>query len=125
MKKSMGKSILGGSFLMGKTGRINNKYTVEFKVKVVEDYLSGKCGGLRQLVKKYELKSNAQIRRLSMIYNEDPSSLGIDMRGKKATGRPKGIRLDDMSLEEQNHYLRMENDILKKLNALLRDYEER
>ncbi|MDQ8765992.1 transposase, partial [Streptococcus ruminantium] len=36
------------------------------------------------------------------------------------TGRPKSTNLDEMTIEEQNAFLRMENDILKTLRTLLR-----
>lgn len=59
------------------------------------------------------------------IYEEKPSLLGQDRRGKKATGRPKIFKLDQMTLEEQNEYLRMEHDILKKYQAILKTLNER
>ncbi|BBA92032.1 transposase [Streptococcus ruminantium] len=43
-----------------------------------------------------------------------------DLRGAKSTGRPKSTNLDEMTIEEQNAFLRMENDILKTLRTLLR-----
>lgn len=39
-----------------------------------------------------------------------------ERRGTKATGRPKGRKFK--SLEDENAYLRAENDFLKKLRAL-------
>lgn len=125
MNKTMSKSIIGGSFFMEKTGRKNNKYTTAFKMTVVKDYLSGRSGGLKSIVKKYDLKSDKQVREWVKKFNDDPVLLGIELRGRKSKGRPRTTRLDDMSLEEQNRHLRMENDILKKFNALLRNYEGR
>ena len=33
------------------------KYTKEFKIKIVMDYLSGKSGGLDRVAKKYDIPS--------------------------------------------------------------------
>lgn len=103
---------------MAKKGSKFNTYRYEFKVQVVEDYLSGKSGGLNLITKKYGLKSNKQVRDWVKKYKVDISSLRVETRGRNSTGHPKSIKLEDMSVEEQNRYLRMENDILKKLKAL-------
>ena len=103
---------------MANKGSKFNTYSYEFKVQAVEDYLSGKSGGIRQITKKYRLKSTKQIRDWTKKYKEDISLLGIETRGRNATGCLKSVKLEDMTLEEQNQYLRMENDILKKLKAL-------
>lgn len=104
--------------------RKNKSYSPQFKVKVVEDYLSGKSGGLDTLVKKYYLKSNTQIRHWLKLYREDPQLLSQENRGRKSTGRPKKSTLDELTLEEQNRYLRMENAILKKYHSLLKEAPE-
>ena len=92
----------------------------EFKIQVVEDYLSGKSGGMPSIVKKYGLKSDNQVLTWTRKYREDPTLLTQDLRGRKSTGRPKTRNLKKMTLEEQNTYLRMENAILKTLRALLK-----
>jgi len=105
---------------MAKKGSKFNKYSYEFKIMVVEDYLSGNSGGIRNITKKYNLKSTWQIRSWTKIYKENPNALAISTRGlSKSGGRPKSVKLDDMNLEQQVEYLKMENDILKKLKALL------
>ncbi len=109
---------------MANKGSKFNTYSYEFKVQVVEDYLSGKSGGLSAITKKYHLKSHTQIRNWVKKYKEDIFSLGMETRGKNSTGRPKSVKLDEMTLEEQNQYLRMENDILKKLKALQKKFGE-
>ena len=43
-----------------------------------------------------------------------------ERRGLKSTGRPKGLKFK--SIEEENAYLRAENDFLKKLRALETKY---
>lgn len=105
---------------MAKQGSKFNKYSYEFKLTAVEDYLSGNYGGMLQVCRKHGIKSKTQLKNWLKIYNDDPKSLAIDNRGKAiGAGRPKTIRLNEMSLEQQNEYLKMENDILKKLKALL------
>lgn len=105
---------------MAKKGSTFTNYPPEFKLKVVEDYLSGQSGGLPSIVKKYGLKSDNQVLTWTKKYREDPTLLSQDLRGRKSTGRPKTRNLEEMTLEEQNTYLRMENDILKALRTLLK-----
>jgi len=105
---------------MAKKGSKFNKYSYEFKIMVVEDYLCGNSGGIDKVSKKHGLKSNRQIRDWLKLYQNDPTLLNLETRGRNSMGRPKSIKLDELSLEQQNEYLRMENDILKKLKALLK-----
>lgn len=109
---------------MAKKGSKFTKYSSEFKLQVVKDYLSGKSGGMSSIVKKYGLKSDNQGLTWTRKYRENPALLTQDLRGTKSTGRPKTRNLDEMSLEEQNAYLHMENAILKILRPLLRKWEE-
>lgn len=48
----------------------NSKYTKEFKQKVVEEYLAGK-GSLHELVIKYGIRSDSQIRQWISKYNRN------------------------------------------------------
>ncbi|NLQ56165.1 transposase [Streptococcus mutans] len=108
---------------MAKKGSKFTKYSSEFKLQVVKDYLSGKSGGMSSIVKKYGkygLKSDNQGLTWTRKYRENPALLTQDLRGTKSTGRPKTRNLDEMSLKEQNAYLHMENAILKTLRPLLR-----
>ena len=65
------------------------------------------------------LKSDAQVIRWTKKYLEiGETAFDIELRGKKSgagKGRPK---TNFSSLEEENKYLRMENEYLKKLRAL-------
>ncbi|EHK0894549.1 IS3 family transposase, partial [Enterococcus faecalis] len=45
------------------------KYSFEFKLKLVHDYLSGQ-GGLRFLAKKYGFKDSSQISKWINAYKE-------------------------------------------------------
>ncbi|BBC56425.1 transposase [Streptococcus mutans LP13] len=102
---------------MVKKGSKFTKYSSEFKLQVVKDYLSGRSGGMPSIVKKYGLKSDNQGLTWTRKYRKNPALLTQDLRGTKSTGRPKTRNLDEMSLEEQNAYLHMENTILKTLRT--------
>ncbi|MDO5108358.1 MAG: helix-turn-helix domain-containing protein [Erysipelotrichaceae bacterium] len=115
---------------MGKTGRENNSYSAEFKLKAVEQYLSGEIGGLTIAARQLGLRSKTQLSRWIKLYKQDPELLKQDNRGKTSSkdgvrkGRPKKVKLDEMSKDEQIEYLKMENAILKKARALRRNYGE-
>lgn len=90
-------------------------------MQVVEDYLSGQSGSMPSIVKKYGLKSDSQVRNWTKKYRENLPLLHQDLRGSKSIGRPKTTKLSEMTLEEQNAYLKMENAILKTLRTLLKE----
>uniref|UniRef100_UPI0012DE1B5F helix-turn-helix domain-containing protein n=2 Tax=Streptococcus TaxID=1301 RepID=UPI0012DE1B5F len=80
---------------MAKKGSKFTNYPPEFKIQVVEDYLSGKSGGMPSIVKKYGLKSDSQVLTWTRKYREDPVLLTQDLRGRKSTGRPKTRNLEE------------------------------
>lgn len=107
---------------MAKKGTKQQKYTKEFKIKVVKSYLSGEYGGLKKTAEYYELKDKRQVKDWLKIYKEKGTeAFLIETRGRLSSGRPRSAKLDEMSLEEQVKWLKMENDILKKAKALQRD----
>ena len=108
---------------MAKKGSKFNQYSYEMKLQVVEDYLSGKYGGYIQVAKMHGLKSHTQVAVWVKQFRENPKLLATDSRGIGATGHPKSIKIENMNVEQQNEYLRMENAILKKLKALLAKYQ--
>lgn len=101
---------------MAKKGSTFRKYSYEEKLEIVEDYLGEGSGGFREIARKYQLKSDKQVRDWVEKYKVDPQLLAVDGRGRKSSVQSQV--LDTMSLEEQNQYLRMENAILKKQKAL-------
>ena len=103
---------------MAKKGSKFNKYSYEFKMIVIEDYLSGKSGSLMRVSQKHGLKSKTQLIEGLKKYNESPKLLMIDNRGAHLSGNVKSTELGSMTLEEKIKYLEMENAILKKLKAL-------
>ncbi|MGT2958532.1 hypothetical protein [Streptococcus bovimastitidis] len=74
------------------------------------------------IVKKYGLKSTYQISAWVKKYQAYTTELSLDLRGSGRKPKIKKINLEEMTLEEQNAYLRMENDILKSLRALQKKY---
>ena len=103
---------------MGKKGAKFNKYTEEFKLMVVQEYLTGTMGYLR-LANKYNLPSTYPIRKWVKKYEfskGDAVSAFEDQR-KYLSGRP---RKKDLSLEEKVIRLEAENAFLKKLMDLRR-----
>ena len=99
-------------------GRTNNKYSPEFKKEAVEKYLSGELGGMSVASRELGLRSREQLRQWTKLYQQDPELLKKDGRhlGKKdgvQKGRPKKVKLDELSKDELIEHLKMENAILK------------
>lgn len=115
---------------MGKTGRKNNKYSYEFKKEAVEKYLSGELGGCINAARKLGLRNKTQLLKWTKLYKQDSELLKQDNRGKASIkdgvkkGKPKQIKLNELSKDEQIEYLKMENAILKKAKALRKNYGE-
>lgn len=106
---------------MSKKGNKFQKYSVELKIKAVTDYLDGN-GGYKYIAKKYGLKNHRQVYDWVKIYKgKGKEGFLVETRGRNSKGRPKAVKLEEMSLEQQVEYLKMENDILKKVQALLKD----
>lgn len=122
---------------MAKKGQVFRKYSPEFKLSVILDmrennlayketvrkYSLGKIesGGARQMLQRWERK----------YLEEGYQGLMKDDRGRpsltgKKRGRPPKL---DKKVEEdliaENQRLRMENECLKKLNALVQERIER
>ena len=119
----------GAVFLMAKKGTKFKRYSPEFKKEVVKAYLSGEYGGMDKVVQEFGLKSKAQVYQWLKRYREDPELLEIDGRylGKKDgvnKGKPKKVKLDELSKDEQIEQLKMEVAILKKAKALQKQFGE-
>ena len=113
----------------GETGLSKKKgsYTGEFKQAVIEDVRQNNIS-YREVAAKYNLGNHAVIAGWERIYLEEGvEGLYKDRRGRSAgikSGRPP--KLDKKAEEDliaENQRLRMENDYLKKLNALVRERE--
>ncbi len=103
-------------------------YPGEFKQKVVEDMQANKLS-LRETAAKYNLGNHSIVAKWERIYLEEgPQGLYVERRGKTNSiykmreGRPP--KLDKKLAEDliaENQRLRMENEYLKKLNALVQE----
>ena len=126
---------------MSREKKFNATYSAEFKISVImdmrENHLSYKA-----TVRKYWGVGNGQehnyTNRLKLwerIYLEEGAAgLMTERRGRKSTGRPRKKPLDkeiendliaeNQRLKERLEYLEMENEYLKKLDALVRAEEQ-
>lgn len=109
-----------------KVKRKNRTYTGKFKQKVIEDMHNNQFG-YRETGRKYDIDGNT-IRAWERIYIEEGvEQLYIERRGKNAKGKGRPMKLgkkieEDIIAEVQR--LRMENEYLKKLNALVCEREK-
>ena len=89
--------------------RKNNKYTDEFKEKVVKEYLSGVR--FKDIVSKYKIHPT-QLKVWSRKWKEHGGF--PDGRGKHGKGgRPRKVRREDMTDNEYIEYLEMQLEIKK------------
>ena len=125
---------------MKKGKRINKKYSPEFKISVILDMRENQLGYC-ETVRKYGLGpvetggARDMLQRWERIYLEEgESGFYIERRGRTTKmdnpkkGRPKNKPLDKQVEEDliaENQRLRMENEYLKKLNALVQERVER
>ena len=121
--------------------RTNKKYSPEFKISVILDMREHRLG-YRETVRKHfniedgkEVNYYHQVQRWERIYLEEgEAGFYIERRGKATKmdnpkiGRPRKRQLDKQVEEDliaENQRLRMENEYLKKLNALVQERIER
>ena len=122
---------------MSKKGSKNKKYSPEFKLSVIL-YMRNNHLSYHETIRKYwgndvyEQNYIKQVQRWERKYLEEGiEGLAKDNRGRptaseKKRGRPPKL---DKNVEEdliaENQRLRMENEYLKKLNALVQERIER
>ena len=112
----------------GIAGLIKNniKYDGYFKQNVVE-YMHANHLSLAETCVKFNLGNHDIVGKWERIYYEEgPQALYKDRRGrsKKMSSKPKNKKLNkevEESLIAENRRLRMENEYLKKLNALVQE----
>lgn len=107
-------------------GTPNKRYTGEFKQMVVEDIINNKLSYC-EAMRKYELSDHGIPQKWERIYLEEGAQgLYIERRGRACSaggakkGRPPKLeksKEEDLIAEVQR--LRIENEYLKKLNALV------
>ena len=95
-------------------GNKRKTYSKEFKLMVVEDYLSGQSGGITKIAKKYEIPKDYMVTLWTRAFKK----FGIDGLGERRgkTGISKGRpRKNKLSAEEKILKLETENAYLRKI----------
>lgn len=93
-------------------------FTIEFKLSIIEQYLSGTVT-IVQLSSQYQLDKRVISRWIAKFQTYGKDGL-IDQRGKKSLGRPK-VKYDSELEQLRAEVLRLkgENFLLKKLKEHL------
>ena len=118
-----------GAVFMPK-GKANKEYTGEYKQKVIED-MRGNGLGYKETQRKYGITGQETVQKWERIYIEEGAEglykerRGRGSGGKKGGRPPKLEKQAEEDLIAENQRLRMENDYLKKLNALVQESELR
>ena len=125
------RQTFGGAFFMKERKRTNKKYSPEFKLSVILDMRNNNLG-YNETMRKYNINSHTVVPNWERKYLEEGiAGLEKENRGRstvngKKRGRPPKL---DKQVEEdliaENQRLRMENEYLKKLNALVQERIER
>lgn len=125
---------------MSREKKFNTKYSPEFKIAVIMDMRENHLS-YRETARKYSIGSNEsqgkdRLRGWERIYLEEGAAgFMTERRGRKSTGRPRkqpleksveeDIIAENQRLRERNEYLEAELEYLKKLDALVREREQR
>lgn len=111
------------------SNRENRKYTGEFKQQVAEDIINNKIS-YGEAERKYEIAHSVIMKWERIYLEEGAAGLFIERRGRASKankpniGRPRKLEKNiEEDLLQEVQRLRMENDYLKKLNALVRQKE--
>ena len=121
--------------------RTNKKYSPEFKISVILDMREHHLGYCETVRKHFNIEDGKEVnyyhrvQRWERIYLEEgEAGFYIERRGRATKmdnpkiGRPRKRQLDKQVEEDliaENQRLRMENEYLKKLNALVQERIER
>ena len=131
------RQTFGGAFFMAKKGQTFKKYSPEFKLSVILDMREHHLS-YSETVRKYDLIQQSRTAAVCMLQRWERKYLeeGIEGLAKENRGRPtvngkkrgRPPKLDKQVEEDliaENQRLRMENECLKKLNALVQERIER
>ena len=110
--------------------KIHGTYSGDFKVSVVE-YKQITGASLQQTAARFHIPSKTSVGKWEQIYQE----LGKEALYQERRGRANRVRIEQQEKEKKNRNekedllaevqrLRMENDYLKKLNALIQKREK-
>jgi transposase len=123
------RKLLENNSIVEKVTASNVTYTSKFKIKAVAEFSKGISPNqifsdagidLQMFGKTYAKKCLSRWRKIHEELGND--GLKSERRGSGATGRP--VRTFK-SPEDELHYLRAENDFLKKLHALAAKYPDK
>lgn len=114
-----------------KTKRRNRKYTPEFKLKIINRVING--DSMSSLGIEYQINKGVIYSWYRKYKDLGYNGLKQDLRGAHMKKKPKPTtpakpitKEDEIKrLEEENKKLKMEIDLLKKLNALVQQRKER
>ena len=123
---------------MAKKGRKYKKYSPEFKISVIMDMREHGLSynaTMRKYFSDSPTKNYYFLKQWERIYlTEGAAGFMVERRGRGSKGRPRKKPLppeaecdllDEVQrLRERNEYLEMENEYLKKLDALIRAEEQ-
>ena len=127
---------------MKEGGNKRRKYSPEFKITVIMDMMHNHLS-YRETIRKYwntasrseEDLYKQTVKKWELIYlREGQKGFMVERRGRNSKGRPrkkpldkevkKDLVLENQRLKERLEYLEMENEYLKKLDALVRLEEQ-
>lgn len=100
----------------------NENYSVEKKIEIIKYY---RKHGKVETEKKYNISDSVFYKWERIWVEEGEEGLALERRGRGTSKKPKKDVNKDKDLLEENKRLRMENEYLKKLDALVREREER
>ena len=126
---------------MAREKKFNTKYSPEFKLSVILDMRENGLN-YHEVVRKYNLGDvriggpRNNVKRWERIYLEEGAEgFMVERRGRGSKGRPRKKPLptevendliaENQRLKERLEYLEMENEYLKKLDALIRAEEQK
>ena len=126
---------------MAREKKFNTKYSPEFKLSVILDMRENGLN-YHEVVRKYNLGDvriggpRNNVKRWERIYLEEGAEgIMVERRGRGSKGRPRKKPLptevendlisENQRLKERLEYLEMENEYLKKLDALIRAEEQK
>lgn len=100
--------------------RINNKYASDFKLKVVKKYLEGGYS-TQDLADEFGISSKTQVHNWVKRYEREGEEAFIfETRGNPKDKRETDEKFIFENLAEELQFLKMENEYLKKLCAMLK-----
>lgn len=100
--------------------RNNNRYSREFKVKVVKKYLEG-AYSIQELADEFKIPSKTQIHNwLKKYEKEGEEGFKFETRGNPKVKKEAKSDFIFENLEDEVQFLKMENEYLKKFCDLLK-----